>query len=173
VRLLATSLLLLSLPNVCTRLRKSEAPDASAFVDAAPPDAGAIIIQDAAADAAAAARVRAQALLADIRWMIDKGVSTNPAKAGEGDLASKCSTVESMRASQRLRELDDAAALCAFDVPLVHAGEAMRQLHYSPSQASRRLQCDVASREIARARAARPSDPRVRKAEAQRIEACR
>ena len=165
MRLRVALTLMAALPSVCSRKHAAE----GASVDAAPV---ATVVQDAGVDAEAA-RERAAALLADIRWMVSKGVTTNPAKAGEGDLASKCDSVEPMRAAHPDPALDEARALCAFDVPLVTANEAIARLHMSPSQASRRLHCDVASREIARARAVKPNDARVRKAEAQRIEACR
>jgi hypothetical protein len=123
---------------------------------------------------------RAKQLVADIRWMISKGVTVNPAKAGEGDVATKCDAVESTRAGlgshpdpELVEILDDGAGLCAFDVPLLTASESLDHLRGSPSQASRLLMCTVATREIAKARAVRPNDPRVRRTEGRRATACK
>lgn len=169
MRALATLLLL---PSMCSRELPATADAAAA--DAAPPpsappprDAG----DPAAAMKAAKNRSRADTLARDIAAMVGKRVTTMP---GEGDLSSKCDAALALRAQPELASvLDEAAALCAFDLPLLTASEAIDQLNHAPSQASRRLQCDVARREVARAREARPDDIRVRKVEAQRIEVCR
>jgi hypothetical protein len=151
------------------------APATSAAPPPPVPDAG-----SGAAATSAAAIERSKRWLGDLRWMVDHKVTVNPDKAGEGDAASKCDAVE--EASSGLgndadaayrKNLEDAAELCAFDVPLVTAREALDRLAFSPSQASRLLQCNVARREIGIARAKRPNDPRARQLEARRVNLCK
>jgi hypothetical protein len=122
---------------------------------------------DAAATAAAIERARRE--LSDLRWMIAHDVTVNRAKAGDGDASTKCDAALTARKSLRPESevelkkiLDEMSALCAFDVPVVTAIEALDQLRYSPSQASRKLMCEVAARELERARAVRPGDRRPR-----------
>jgi hypothetical protein len=133
----------------------------------------------AAAAANAAAITRSKQLVTDLEWLVAHNVTQDPAKAGEGDASTKCSTVDGLQKGlgadpdPELKKLvDEAAALCAFDIPVATAVEALDQLRYRPSQASRRLMCDVASREVDRARQVRPRDPRLRSVEARRREAC-
>lgn len=177
-------------PGMCSKARRAAGTDAGAsssaavtVTSAASPAASSSETAAAAAAASAAARAaaveRAKRTVDDIRWMISKGVTVNREKAGEGDVATKCDAVESMRASsardpdpELLKILDEGASLCAFDVPLLTAGESLDHLRGTPSQASRLLMCNVAAREIAKARAVRPNDPRVRSAEARRIATC-
>ncbi|MDF2697378.1 MAG: hypothetical protein K0S65_5761, partial [Labilithrix sp.] len=97
----------------------------------------------------------------------------------EGDVATKCDAVDASRASlgaapdpELVKVLDEGAALCAFDVPLLTASESLDHLRGTPSQASRLLMCNVAAREIAKARAVRPNDPRVRSADGRRASLC-
>lgn len=176
-------------PGMCSKARRAANADAgtsspsTATVTSAPSPAASTSETAAAAAASAAARSaavgRATQAVDDIRWMISKGVTVNREKAGEGDVATKCDAVESMRASSArdpdpefLKVLDEGASLCAFDVPLLTASESLDHLRGTPSQASRLLMCNVAAREIAKARAVRPNDPRVRSAEARRIATC-
>lgn len=186
--LMSVMLALSASPGMCSKAGRP-APDASAASSApttlsATPSssssaaaAASASASAASASARAAAVERAKELVADIRWMIAKGVTVNPAKAGEGDVATKCDGLESMRSSaggdpDLLAVLDDGAALCAFDVPLLTASESLDHLRGTPSQASRLLMCSVAEREIAKARAVRPGDPRVRNADARRASTC-
>ena len=162
----------------------SSAPTSTASSAAAATAAGATASAPAAASAAAiaaraAAVARAKELVADVRWMIDEGVTVNRAKAGEGDVATKCDGIESMRSSmgrdpdpELVKVLDEGTGLCAFDVPLLTASESLDHLRGTPSQASRLLVCNVAAREIAKARAVRANDPRVRSVEARRGSLC-
>jgi hypothetical protein len=144
------------------------AQDARSEPDAAPHDAG--------IDAAAALG-RAQSLLEDIRWMCAHRVSMNPSKAGEGDVSSKCDAVESARAKENppevARTLEDAEALCAFDVPLLNASEALDHLRFGTSQASKALMCGIAKRELDRARTVRARDARLFALDARRATACK
>jgi hypothetical protein len=131
---------------------------------------------DAGVDAAAALG-RARGLLEDIRWMCAHRASVNPAKAGEGDVSSKCDAVERMRSTEIAPEathvLDEAAALCAFDVPLLTASEALDHLKFGTSQASKALMCGVARREIDKARAVKARDARIFALDARRANACK
>ncbi|MBX3209842.1 MAG: hypothetical protein KF764_32720 [Labilithrix sp.] len=112
--------------------------------------------------------------------MVSKGVSVNRDKAGEGDVTTKCDALDAMRAgaggdpdADLAAILDEGTSLCAFDVPLLTASEALDHLRGNPTQASRLLMCNVAQREIAKARAVRAGDPRVRSAEGRRATACK
>jgi hypothetical protein len=132
----------------------------------------------AAAAANAAAIERAKQLVADLKWMSAHNVTQNPAKAGEGDASTKCGTAASSRkglgptSDPELKKLvDEAMSLCAFEIPIATAAEALDQLRFSPSQASRRLMCDVAARELDRARAVK-TNARLRSVDARRREAC-
>jgi hypothetical protein len=169
----------------CSGLRKKHAGGDGGAADAAATaaDAGAASfhVADAAPPADAghasdAGRERARQVLADLKWMIAHK-TTSPANAGEGDAVSKCDAVAASHAGEADPEvqalLDEAAALCAFDVPLVTANEALDQLRFTPSQASRLLGCNVAQRETDRARAVHPRDARVRQADARRASLCK
>ena len=111
--------------------------------------------------------------------MVAHDVTMNPDAGGEGDASTKCNTA--MGAQNALgphpepevkNVLDEAVALCAFEIPVATAAEALAHLRFSPSQASRRLMCDVATRELDRARPIRPKDPHLRNVDARRVEAC-
>ncbi|MBX3213061.1 MAG: hypothetical protein KF850_13580 [Labilithrix sp.] len=130
--------------------------------------------------ARSAATARARELVDDVRWMVAKGVTMNRDKAGEGDVTTKCDALEATRSGlgdapdpELVAVLDEGAALCAFDVPLLTASESLDHFRGNPTQASRLLMCNVAEREIAKARAIRPGDPRVLRADARRLGACR
>jgi hypothetical protein len=151
-----------------------DAPDAAppASPDAGPPPAS---------TTNAAAIERSHQWLEDLRWFVAHNATVNPEKAGEGDAASKCDDVQAAREAlgqdahpdpSYKQNLDGAAELCAFDVPLINAREALDRLRFSPSQASRLLQCNVARREIDKARAVHPRDARVRQLDARRGGVC-
>lgn len=148
---------------------------AAAKLEAAAAAASAAVAKQAAANAAALER--AKGILADIRWMVSKGVTVHPSKSGDGDLGTQCDTIAATRNPSASAELtavlDEAKELCAFDVPLLTASEALERHGISPSQASRLLMCSVAEREIAKARQVHAADPRVRRLDARRIEACK
>lgn len=153
------------------------APTATASASAAATEPASAAVATAAANVAATERARQ--LVSDLRWLVAHNVTQNPAKAGEGDASTKCSSVQSSQKSlgadpnpELKKLLDEAATLCAFDIPLTTAVEALDQLRFSPSQASRKLMCDVATRELERARTIRPRDPRLRSVSARRKEAC-
>jgi hypothetical protein len=129
-----------------------------------------------------AALDRSRQWLEAIRWTVEHKATVNPDRAGEGDAASQCDAVADARAgvgsdadAAYRNNLDDAAGLCAFDVRLVTASEALDRLRYSPSQASRLLQCNVARREIEEARKVseqHPKDARLRQLDARRGSLC-
>lgn len=196
----AVFLALFAVPGGCARLRCSPRADAAAGTAASASAAEAASASAAAArasaaaeearaaeEAAAAARIaaraaataRARELVDDVRWMIAKGVTVNRDKAGEGDVTTKCEALEATRADlgadpdpELVAVLDEGAELCAFDVPLLTASEALDHFRGNPTQASRLLMCNVAEREIAKARSVRPGDPRVLRAAARRAAAC-
>lgn len=177
-------------PLACSKLpTKSKAAAAAASAAAslsahrAQAEASAAAAASAAAEATllanAAAIERAKQLVTDLKWMAAHNVTQNPANAGEGDASTKCGTVASAQtslgaaSSPDLRKiLEEAASLCAFEIPIATATEAIEQLRFASSQASRRLHCDVAGREIERARSIRTKDARIRSLEARRREAC-
>jgi hypothetical protein len=138
---------------------------------ASPHDAG-----HDAAPASTAGRDRGRQLLADLKWMIGNKTTT-PEAGGDGDAASKCDAVATASAKETDPEaralLEEATALCAFDVPLLTANEALDQLRFTPSQASKLLGCNVARKEIDRARVARPKDPKLHRTEARRGTLCK
>ena len=174
-------------PSASSSATLSAASASAAAAAAAASASAAAAAASAAASAAraaqnAAALDKAKASLADIQWMIAHNATSNPAKGGEGDLQSKCDEVESKRTPpsggrepdpETKKTLDEASALCAFDAPLVVAGEALDHLKGSPqSQASKLLMCNIAVKECDRARTAKPKDPKLRRMDARRIEAC-
>jgi hypothetical protein len=152
-----------------------DASVATANADAqAPRDAG----PDARALAEAAARARVLATIEDLKWMVEHHASVNPAKAGEGDISTKCDAVQSELARpiedpDTRALLDGAAALCAFDVPLLQASEALDHLRFGTSQASHALMCNVARVELDKARAVKPRDGKLRALDARRATACK
>lgn len=106
----------------------------------------------------------------DLDVLVKKGVLTDPAKPGEGDVVMRCTAIESAR--PRIETLPDADGelkklvaetrrLCSLEVPLLNCNHTLRQVSISPSQASRRLMCGFAQKDFDKARAAKPNDRRV------------
>jgi hypothetical protein len=193
-RLTAVTLatLLATAPSLrdCAKKTKKAAPQpttiasASASASAAPLASVATTTASAVLDAGpppnTAMLEKSRLWLADLKTMIAKKSSSNPRKDGDGDAASTCESVESARAAlatvaepEYRSNVEEAEALCAFDVPLLTASEALDQLRFSPSQASRLLMCNVSRREIDRARAVHPRDARVQRLEGRRGTLCR
>jgi hypothetical protein len=168
--------------------RKTPAPpDASASATASvvvalappPPPAPTPIVDAGPSPATLQAIERSQQWLDDLRWSVEHKSTVNPKKAGEGDADSKCDAVAAAREGLTddadptyQKNLDDAAALCAFDIPLVRAHEALDRLGYTPSQASRLLQCNVSRRELDKARAVKPHDRLLLQLDARRANVC-
>lgn len=137
-----------------------------------------VVVPDAGVDAGPrpADLAKAKDLLSDLQWCIAHKATQNPANAGEGDASTECDAVATMRAKTTdpdvAQALDDAAALCAFDIPLVTANEALDHLRNSTSQASKLLMCTIASKEIAKAKAVKAKDPKVARTDARRASFC-
>ena len=126
----------------------------------------------------AAALDHAKADLADVQWMVAHNVTLNPAKP-DGEVASKCDANASAEAKVTAATpadlhatLDQIKALCAYDVPLVTASEALDQLRNAQSQASRRLSCNVAKTEIDKARLVKPRDIKLLRLDVRRDSLC-
>ncbi len=112
----------------------------------------------------------------DLDALVKKGVLTNPAKPEAGDIVMRCATIESSRprlealAGSGVADPDgelknlvaETRRLCSLDVPLLNANHTLRQVSISPSQASRRLMCGFAQKDLEKARSAKPNDRRVR-----------
>ncbi len=80
-----------------------------------------------------------------------------------------CATFDTMRAKLEKRPepevktmLDSEKHVCGFDVPLLVGEEAIRQLGFSGSQASKQLSCNVIQRELEKARAVKADDQKLR-----------
>lgn len=145
-----------------------------------PKAAAAAVPADTMPPADRAALEQAKATVAELEIMVKQGVVTNPDKPEDGDATAKCAGLEESR--PRLEELADAEAkkavadvkhLCSFEVPILSADKALKQVTISPSQASRKLICGFASKDIERARSVKASDRRVRDLEARFAKACR
>lgn len=106
----------------------------------------------------------------DLDALVKKGILTDPAKPGEGDVVMRCTSIEGAR--PRLETLPDADGelkklvaetrrLCSLEVPLLNCNHTLRQVSISPSQASRRLMCGFAQKDFDKARTAKPNDRRV------------
>ncbi|HSO37706.1 MAG TPA: hypothetical protein VLT33_34505 [Labilithrix sp.] len=102
--------------------------------------------------------------------LVKKGVLTDPAQPGEGDVTARCTTLE--EASPKLAALPDADGalkklvaetrrLCSFEVPILDANHTLRQLNVATSQASQRLVCGLARKDFDKARKEKPNDRRV------------
>jgi hypothetical protein len=151
--------------------------DEITFSDAAAPLASTPVVVTPAVDAgpspAARELERANGWLADLKFLLAHKVTTSPKLiSGEGDATAICDAATAARPKttdpETVRTLDEALQLCGFDVPLLVANEALDHLKTSTSQASVRLMCSVSAKEIAKAKAVRPKDPKVLHAEHRR-----
>lgn len=170
----------------CNKLRgQKPAPSASATIVSAPTtiplpqDAGAHAVVDAGVDSGAHANVeRAKETLADIQWMVTHRVTVNRKKPGDGDITTKCEEIEKVKSSpaasdaEMKKVLEEAEAVCAFDVPLLTASEALDHLQGMPSQASRILTCSAAGHDLDKARAVKPKDRKLLGLDARRRQLC-
>jgi hypothetical protein len=158
--------------------RKSEPLPDLFEASAPPPTMSALLPVDAGPSPAVLAQrqkdlAQAKAWLADLQLLVSIQATTSPKQQSDtGDAVSICDAVKAARAKTTDAEiaatLDPSVDLCGFDIPLVVANESLDQLRGSRSQASVRLMCGVSAREIAKAKAVRPTDPKVRAAEAKR-----
>lgn len=156
----------------------SKKKDVISFADAAPPvptvSTPIVVVPPVGPTPSARAELdRAKGWLADLKFLLSNKITTSPQLiSGEGDAASICDAVAVARpkatGADLVATLDEAGALCAFDVPLLVANEALDHLKTSTSQASVRLMCTVSAKEIAKARAVKPKDPKVLQADRRR-----
>jgi hypothetical protein len=133
----------------------------------------------AAGSADRAALEQAKASVAELETMVKKGVTTNPDKPEGGDATAKCTDLEASRAQlegladpEGKKVAAEVKRLCSFEVPIVSADLALKQVTISPSQASRKLICGFASKDIEKARGVKASDRRVRDLETRFAKAC-
>jgi hypothetical protein len=156
-RALAVFVLLPAVLADCPLKKKSDPkPEASAApaASSAPPVTSATV---PAAPAGPKPSEKTAAQLADIKATIAKDAKT---KKSGNDVQVVCDALENEKAAdpEHKKLLDEAKDLCAYDVPLYVATEALDQMGKTPSQASVLLSCKVASRELAKAKAAKPND---------------
>jgi hypothetical protein len=127
-----------------------------------------------------AALERAKATLAEVEALVKLGALTNPQKPEDGDATVKCAALEDARS--QLEPIDDAAAkkaladikrLCSLEVPILGADNALKQVTNSPSQASHKLMCGFASKDLEKARRVSPYDRRVQGLDGRFAHACR
>ena len=162
----------LSIPG-CPKSSSDSAADASSSAStaksapvpsstvAAKPDAGAV---NERADIE-----RATQLFEEIEELANKNTLKDPQKPDDPDAQARCASFETLRPKLEKRPepevktmLDSEKRVCGFDVPLLVAEEAIRQLGFSGSQASKQLSCNVASKEIEKARAIKADDMKLR-----------
>lgn len=135
---------------------------------------------DPLAPADRAALEQAKVTIAELERLAKKGVLTNPDKPEDGDATTRCAALEASRS--QLESIADATAkksvtdikrLCSLEVPLLGADNALTQVTMSPSQASRKLMCGFATKDIEKARRASPGDRRLHDLDGRYARACR
>lgn len=161
-RALAVLVILPAVLADCPLKKKHDAkPEASAAPSASAPPVTSVttaaVTASASPAAAAKAVEKATKELADIKATIAKDAKT---KKPGNDVQVVCDALENEKSldAEHKKILDEAKDLCAYDVPLYIATEALDQMGKTPSQASVLLSCKVASRELAKAKAAKPND---------------
>jgi hypothetical protein len=127
-----------------------------------------------------AALEQAKITVAELEGLVKLHVITNPDKPDDIDATAKCAALEpslpqleGIDDPEATKAAGDAKRLCSLEVPLLGAEQALKQLVLSPSQASRKLMCGFASKDIGKARRASPGDRRVRDLDARYARACR
>jgi hypothetical protein len=114
----------------------------------------------------------------EIEDLVNRGLLKDPSRPDGRDAPSRCEELDALRPRLEARPelktlLDEEHRVCTFDVPLESASETVRQITTtSPSQASVRMMCGFATRDLNKARAFRPSDPKLRKVDARYRQAC-
>jgi hypothetical protein len=116
-----------------------------------------------------AALTKADAINHDLDYLVKHSMLTDPAKPSEGDVVMRCASLDEPRARLEALADDDAKKvvaesrrLCVLEVPILNANHTLKQVSISPSQASRRLMCGFASKDLDKARQWKPVDRRVR-----------
>jgi hypothetical protein len=142
-----------SVPS-CSKKSHGGTDAASSATTAAPRATG------SAAPAASSAPPRTVTPDLDAALMAYADLESLVASNTVGDSASRCAQIDSARPSLEKRPepevhkfLDDAKKVCGYDVPLVDASDALDQLARPGSQASVQLSCNVAARDLEKARA--------------------
>lgn len=112
---------------------------------------------------------KAKQQLTEVQGLLSNHGKDKPA---ESDLKSRCEEIETARAQVEKKNdadvkpfVDASKQTCSFDVPLFSANNALDQMRFSASQASKLLVCKVAERDIAKARSLKPNHFKVRSAE--------
>ena len=112
--------------------------------------------------------------VATLRQIVARGRSSESA-----DAEAKCDELEAPRKALRDETtpevadlLAEASRVCGFDVPILATREALAQLDRPGSQASVMLSCRVASKQLEKARAAKPGDPALRTEDARYKQLC-
>jgi len=125
-----------------------------------------------------AALEKAKQQLTEIQGLLNHG--KDQPKPAESDLKSRCEEVETVRTTVEKRAepdvkpfVDASKQTCSFDVPLYSANNALDQMRFSASQASKLLVCKVAERDIAKARTLKPNHMKVRNTEIRFNSVCR
>ena len=134
--------------------------------------------------------LQANEAVRDLDALVKRGVLSDPEKPDAGDITTRCASIEGARprlealsseataldagADSELRKLvAECKRLCLLEVPLLNANHALKQASLSPSQASRRLMCNLAQKDLEKARSTRASDRRIRELDARIRAACR
>jgi cytochrome c oxidase cbb3-type subunit 3 len=113
---------------------------------------------------------------------VARGITRDPAKPDEGDLAMQCSVLERGTAIQRAHALgdaalkktiDDARNVCAFDAHVIEGVEHVKAASESKSDPERAAMCDVAAKELETAKKVRADDPRTRDLAARLSKVCK
>jgi len=143
-------------------------PSATATATAAKPPPTVTAPPDGMTSAERATFETVKRSLADVQALVAKQTAKDAARSGEPDAKTKCESIDEARprlasvASAEVKQvLETAQRVCGFDVPLLTAADALDQLRFPASQASRRLMCNIAEQEIAKARKVKASDRRV------------
>lgn len=125
-----------------------------------------------------AALEKAKQQLTEIQSLLNHG--KDQPKPAESDLKSRCEEIETVRTTVEKRTeadvkpfVDASKQTCSFDVPLYSANNALDQMRFSASQASKLLVCKVAERDIAKARTLKPNHMKVRNTEIRFNSVCR
>jgi hypothetical protein len=121
----------------------------------------------------------AKAAFSAVEWDVAHGVLKDKTKTGEPDAIAQCATLDELRPRLESKPepevknlLAESKRLCAYDVPILSATETLRQVTISPSQASRRLMCKYAQKDIAKAKSTKPDDRKVRELESRWVKTC-
>lgn len=122
----------------------------------------------------------AKRTLASIEAIVARSATRDPAHPGDSDVKARCEALEASKPKLAADSDPDTKAYleklgrtCSLDVPLLTAADALDQLRFATSQASRRLVCNLAEQDLGKATAHKPDDKRVRALDARYRSACR